>query len=278
MLINGYTKRLIQLALDEDIGTGDLTATAFESFKTQATFSFIAKQDCIICGTKVAKEVYYTLDPVVNVEFFVEDGERITERKVIGQVTGPASSILTGERTALNFIQRLTGVATNTARYVEALSDTNIKILDTRKTTPGWRRLEKYAVKTGGGWNHRLGLFDGVMLKDNHIDAAGSITKAVANVRRFIPTTVKVEIETRNLEEVREAVEAGADIIMLDNFKRETIQDAIDIIDGKAKVEVSGGISLEYLPKLKGMAIDYISIGALTHQAVGVDISLKMRG
>jgi nicotinate-nucleotide pyrophosphorylase (carboxylating) len=276
--MNGYTKRLIQLALDEDIGTGDLTAGAFESFKSQATFNFIAKEDCIICGTKVAQEVYFMLDHDVKVEFSVKDGERVSERRIIGQVTGPASSILTGERTSLNFLQRLSGVATNTARYVEALGDSNIKILDTRKTTPGWRRIEKYAVKTGGGWNHRLGLFDGVMLKDNHVDAAGSITCAVKNVRRFIPTTVKVEVETRNLQEVQEAVEAGADIIMLDNFDVATIEEAVKIIEKRAKIEVSGGVTMDFLKKLRNIDVDYVSIGALTHQATGVDISLKMRG
>lgn len=278
MQMNGYTKRLIQLALDEDIGTGDLTAGAFESFKSQATFNFIAKENCIICGTKVAQEVYFMLDHDVKVEFSVKDGERVSERRIIGQVTGPASSILTGERTSLNFLQRLSGVATNTARYVEALGDSNIKILDTRKTTPGWRRIEKYAVKTGGGWNHRLGLFDGVMLKDNHVDAAGSITGAVKNVRRFIPTTVKVEVETRNLQEVQEAVEAGADIIMLDNFDIATIEEAVKIIEKRAKIEVSGGVTLDFLKKLRNIDVDYVSIGALTHQATGVDISLKMRG
>ena len=278
MLMNGYTKRLIQLALDEDIGTGDLTAGAFESFKSQATFNFIAKEECIICGTKVAQEVYLMLDPDVKVEFSVKDGDRITERRIIGQVTGPASSILTGERTSLNFLQRLSGVATNTAKYVEALGDSDIKILDTRKTTPGWRRIEKYAVKVGGGWNHRLGLFDGVMLKDNHVDAAGSITSAVNNVRRFIPTTVKVEVETRNLEEVAEAVTAGADIIMLDNFDIETIKKAVKVIDKRAKIEVSGGVTIDFLKQLKDTGIDYVSVGALTHQATGVDISLKMRG
>lgn len=277
MLINGYTKRLIQLALDEDIGTGDLTAGAFESFKSQATFNFIAKENCIICGTKVAKEVYFMLDPEVKVEFSVQDGDRITERRVIGQVTGPASSILTGERTSLNFIQRLSGVATNTGKYIEALGESKIKILDTRKTTPGWRRLEKYAVKTGGGWNHRFGLFDGVMLKDNHVDAAGSITGAVKNVRRFIPTTVKVEVETRTLLEVEEAVKAGADIIMLDNFDLENIKEAIKLIDKKAKVEISGGVTIDFLKQIKDIDVDYVSIGALTHQATGVDISLKMR-
>ncbi len=276
--MNGYTKRLIQLALDEDIGTGDLTAGAFESFKSQATFNFIAKEDCIICGTKVAQEVYFMLDHDVKVEFSVKDGEHVSERRIIGQVTGPASSILTGERTSLNFLQRLSGVATNTARYVEALGDSNIKILDTRKTTPGWRRIEKYAVKTGGGWNHRLGLFDGVMLKDNHVDAAGSITGAVKNVRRFIPTTVKVEVETRNLQEVQEAVEAGADIIMLDNFDIATIEEAVKIIEKRAKIEVSGGVTMDFLKKLRNIDVDYVSIGALTHQATGVDISLKMRG
>jgi nicotinate-nucleotide pyrophosphorylase (carboxylating) len=278
MLMNGYTKRLIQLALDEDIGTGDLTAGAFESFKSQATFNFIAKEECIICGTKVAQEVYLMLDPDVKVEFSVKDGDHITERRIIGQVTGPASSILTGERTSLNFLQRLSGVATNTSKYVEALGDSNIKILDTRKTTPGWRRIEKYAVKVGGGWNHRLGLFDGVMLKDNHVDAAGSITSAVNNVRRFIPTTVKIEVETRNLTEVAEAVSAGADIIMLDNFDIETIKEAVKVIDKRTKIEVSGGVSIDFLKQLKGIEVDYVSIGALTHQARGVDMSLKMKG
>jgi nicotinate-nucleotide pyrophosphorylase (carboxylating) len=270
-------ERLIQLALEEDIGTGDLTARAFRNQNKIGTFKYLAKEDFILCGTKSATIVFQELEGDIDVKFYKEDGAHLKKGEFFGEVTGPIYSILTGERTSLNFLQRLCGIATNTADYIKELEGTNIRLLDTRKTTPGWRVAEKYAVLIGGGHNHRMGLFDGVMLKDNHVDAAGGIKQAVELVQRNIPSTVKVEIEVRNHAEVQEAVDAGADIIMLDNFDVADIQKAIDIIDKRAKIEVSGGIRKENLKDYRHLAIDYISVGALTHHATSVDISLKIQ-
>jgi len=270
-------ERLIQLALDEDIGTGDLTARAFRAQNKQGIFKYLAKEDFILCGTKSASLVFKELDAGITVNFYNEDGTHIKKGEFFGEVTGPIYSILTGERTSLNFLQRLCGIATNTASYVKELEGTNICLLDTRKTTPGWRVAEKYAVLIGGGHNHRIGLFDGVMLKDNHIDAAGGIKEAVAIVKRNIPSTVKIEVEVRDHIEAKQAAEAGADIIMLDNFEIKDIQKAIDIIAKRAKIEISGGIRKENLKDYRNLDIDYISVGALTHHATSVDISLKIQ-
>ncbi|ADD68507.1 nicotinate-nucleotide pyrophosphorylase [Denitrovibrio acetiphilus DSM 12809] len=270
-------ERLIQLALEEDIGTGDLTARAFRKQNKRGIFKYLAKDDFILCGTKSASLVFEELDEDINVRFYHEDGACLKKGEYFGEVEGPIYSILTGERTSLNFLQRLSGIATETASYVKELKGTNIRLLDTRKTTPGWRVAEKYAVLTGGGHNHRMGLFDGVMLKDNHIDAAGGIKEAVDLVKRNIPSTVKVEVEVRDHEEARQAAEYGADIIMLDNFAVEDIQKAIDIINKRAKIEISGGIRKENLKDYRNLDIDYISVGALTHHATSVDISLKIQ-
>lgn len=269
-------ERLIKLALEEDIGTGDLTARAFRKQNKRGVFRYLAKEDFILCGTKSAALVFKELDEDISVRFFKEDGDHLKKGDIFGEVEGPIYSILTGERTSLNFLQRLSGIATETATYVKELEGTSIRLLDTRKTTPGWRVPEKYAVLTGGGHNHRMGLFDGVMLKDNHVDAAGGIRAAVDLVKRNIPSTVKVEIEVRNLEEAAQAADAGADIIMLDNFPLENIQKAIDIIAKRAKIEISGGVRKETLKNYRGLDIDYISVGALTHHATSVDISLKI--
>jgi len=270
-------ERLVQLALEEDIGTGDLTARAFRKQNKRGVFKYLAKEDFILCGTKTAALVFKELDEDIKVTFYKEDGDLLKKGEQFGEVEGPIYSILTGERTSLNFLQRLSGIATETATYVKELEGTNIKLLDTRKTTPGWRVAEKYAVLVGGGHNHRMGLFDGVMLKDNHVDAAGSIKEAVELVKRNIPSTVKVEIEVRNHDEARQAAEYGADIIMLDNFNVEDIQKAIDIIGKRAKIEISGGIRRENLKDYRELDIDYISVGALTHHATSVDISLKIQ-
>lgn len=276
MLSNSHVESLIRLALDEDIGDGDLTTNAFDAFHEEGKFKFLAKEDCILCGTEYASMVFRILDPEVTIEFLHKDGTWLKSGEIFGYATGPIASILSGERTALNILQRLSGISTNANQYVEFLNDTRIKILDTRKTTPGWRVLEKYAVKNGGAYNHRMGLFDGVMLKDNHVDACGSITKAVATVKDRIPITVKVEVEVRSVAEAEEAANAGADIIMLDNFEMDSIQEAIEIIDKRSKIEISGGINYSNLQNYKGLDIDYISIGALTHQAKNVDMSLKL--
>lgn len=269
--------KLIELSLYEDIGRGDLSSIVIEDYLGYAEFQFIAKEESVLCGTEVAKKIFGKIDNSLSVNFFKNDGDLLSAGEVFGKVTGYTGSILSGERTALNFMQRLSGIATNTKRYIEKLSDSNIKIIDTRKTTPGHRILEKYAVTVGGGSNHRFGLFDGVMLKDNHIDAVGSIKKAVEIARKKAPITVKIEVETRNLKEVKEAIEASADIIMLDNFSIKDIKEAISIVKKRAKLEVSGGVNIENLDLYKKLKIDYISIGALTHQAKSVDMSLKFR-
>jgi nicotinate-nucleotide pyrophosphorylase (carboxylating) len=270
-------QELIRLALKEDIGTGDLTALAFRKQNKPATFKYLAKEDFTLCGTKAASTVFKELDSDIEVNFTREDGDLLKKGEVFGTVKGPVYNILTGERTSLNFLQRLSGIATNTAEYVKELEGTNIKLLDTRKTTPGWRVVEKYAVLIGGGNNHRMGLFDGVMLKDNHIDAAGGIAEAVKLVQNSIPSTVKVEVEVRNIDEAKQAAEAGADIIMLDNFAIEDVQKAIDVIAKRAKIEISGGIRKDNLKDYRELDIDYISVGALTHHATSVDISLKIK-
>lgn len=277
-LYSTFVNKLIELAIEEDIGRGDISCIAIESCLKNSVFEFKAKEDFILCGIEVAKRVFKRIDENLEVNFNKKDGDFLTKGETFGYVKGFTGSILMGERTALNFLQRLSGIATNTGNFVKQLEKSRIKIIDTRKTTPGHRVLEKYAVFVGGGSNHRFGLFDGIMLKDNHIDAVGSISEAVRLARLATPVTIKIEVETRNLDEVKEAVEAGSDIIMLDNFDIDMIKKAVKIIKKRAMIEVSGGVNLKNLHKYKKLKIDYISIGALTHQATSVDISLKFCG
>ncbi len=277
MLTTKLIDDLIRIAIREDIGHGDITSNAIED-NSISVFNFMAKEKFIFCGSLIAKKVFKEIDFSLEIDFKITDGTLTEKNQIIGTVKGKTTSILKGERTALNFLQRLSGIATNTRKFIEKLNNDRIKILDTRKTTPGHRVIQKYAVKVGGGSNHRYGLYDGVMLKDNHIDAAGGIKKAVEKVRYNIPSTIKIEVETRSLKEVKEAVEAGADIIMLDNFDLADIEKACEIINKKAKIEISGGVSLNNICNYSKFDIDYISIGALTHQAQSVDISLKFGG
>ncbi|MEC9492687.1 carboxylating nicotinate-nucleotide diphosphorylase [Flexistipes sp.] len=276
MLKNYLVDKLIELALLEDIGHGDITTESIFKENNTGRFHFLAKEEMVLCGTEVVKKVFSNMNSNIETTFHFKDGDKIQQNTYFGEVTGTVSSILTGERTALNFLQRLSGIATNTRRYTACLKHSDIKILDTRKTTPGHRVLEKYAVKIGGGANHRFGLFDGVLIKDNHIDAAGSISEAVKKAKESIPSTVKIEVEIRNLTELQQAVKAGADIVMLDNFKREDIIEACKIVNKRAKIEISGGITLEEIDGLKKYDIDYISVGALTHSSGNIDISLKI--
>ncbi|MCX8083404.1 MAG: carboxylating nicotinate-nucleotide diphosphorylase [Calditerrivibrio sp.] len=277
MIFNHLLDKLIDLALEEDIGVGDISTSTLDEYFGYGVFDYKAKENFILCGIDVAKRVFNRLDPDIKVTFNYKDGTYLKKGDIFGTIEGKVSSILKGERVSLNFLQRLSGIATNTRRFIDELKDTNIKIIDTRKTLPGHRILEKYAVRTGGGFNHRFGLFDGVMLKDNHIDALGGITKAIAIIRENIPITIKIEVETRTLDEVKEAVKAGADIIMLDNFDIDNINEASKIICGRAKIEVSGGVNIDNIKLYRNLPIDYISIGALTHQARSVDINLKLR-
>ena len=270
--------RLIALALEEDLGSaGDVTSQALVPADQQGRAEFLAKEPLVLAGTDVVRRVFRAVDPSITVTFSVSDGASIRDRQVFGTVTGPLRAILIGERTALNFLQRLSGVATNTARTVQALEGTRLKVLDTRKTTPGWRVLEKAAVRAGGGTNHRFGLFDGVLIKDNHLAAVGSIGEAVRRARAAVHHLMKVEVEVVDLKGVDEALAAGADALLLDNMDTPTMKKAVEKIAGRAKTEASGGIKLERLPEIAGAGVDFVSMGALTHSSRGVDISLEVQ-
>ncbi|MGN8648589.1 carboxylating nicotinate-nucleotide diphosphorylase [Eubacterium pyruvativorans] len=266
---------LILSALREDINSEDLSANAVIPEHTPGEVELIAKQDGIICGLPVFSRTFELLDPGTCSTFSVSDGDPVTAGQKIGRVRGDIRVLLSGERTALNYLQRMSGIATYTNTVVKLLQGTKTKLLDTRKTTPNMRIFEKYAVKTGGGYNHRYNLSGGVMLKDNHIDAAGSITEAVRRAREYAPFVLKIEVEVENIDMVREAVSAGADIIMLDNMDHEQMAEAIHIIDGRAEVECSGNITKENIKKLTDLGVDYISSGALTHSAPILDLSMK---
>lgn len=266
---------LILSALREDINSEDLSANAVIPAHTPGEVELIAKQDGIICGLPVFSRTFELLDPDTSAAFSVSDGDPVARGQKIGLVRGDIRVLLSGERTALNYLQRMSGIATYTNSVVKLLQGTKTKLLDTRKTTPNMRIFEKYAVKTGGGYNHRYNLSGGVMLKDNHIDAAGSITEAVKRAREYAPFVLKIEVEVENLDMVREAVSAGADIIMLDNMDHEQMAEAIRIISGRAEVECSGNITKENIRKLTDLGVDYISSGALTHSAPILDLSMK---
>jgi nicotinate-nucleotide pyrophosphorylase (carboxylating) len=267
---------LIKLALREDIGIGDITSQAVVPADTMAKGVILSKSDGIIAGLDVAEEVFQILDPEVSFSRLVSDGDGIHSLQELGFAEGRAQSILTAERIVLNFLQRLSGIATLTSEYVRAASGHCAKIIDTRKTTPGWRALEKYAVRVGGGYNHRYGLYDAVLIKDNHIKAVGSVTEAVRRARERIPHTMKIEAEAKTLDQVREAVEAGADIIMPDNMDVKMMSEAVRLIGGKALVEASGGIRLEDISAVAATGVDLISVGALTNSAPPLDISMDI--
>ena len=265
----------IRLALQEDINSEDVSTNAVMPAYKKGEVQLICKEDGLIAGLDVFKRVFTLLDPETNIIFHVEDGERVTKGQGLALLTGDVRVLLSGERTALNYLQRLSGIATYTNLIAELLKGTKTKLLDTRKTTPCMRIFEKYAVRIGGGCNHRYNLSDGVLLKDNHIDAAGGVKEAIEAAKRYAPFVRKIEMETENLDMVKEAVEAGADIIMLDNMTREQMADAIRIIDGRAEIECSGNITRENIKTLIELGVDYISSGALTHSAPILDISLK---
>ena len=270
------TDDLIRLALEEDIGPGDITTDNIVAPDTRGKGTIVAKQDLVIAGLQVAEKVFHTLEPSVRFTTDFSDGDRIAAGTTVVRIAGTLRALLKGERTSLNFLQRLSGIATQARSYVDTVKGAAVKLVDTRKTTPGWRVLEKYAVRVGGASNHRMGLYDGVLIKDNHIAVAGGIARAVRTVRRSISHLVKVEVETASFEEVREALAAGADIIMLDNMDLEQIRKAVQIINNKALVEVSGGVTRQQLEELSRTGVDLISIGALTHSAVAVDLSMNI--
>ncbi len=267
--------KYIRIALEEDIHNEDVSTNAVMPFYQKGTVQLICKEDGIIAGLAVFERVFTMLDPATVVECTARDGDAVKKGEVLGTVTGDVRVLLSGERTALNYLQRMSGIATYTHRVVALLEGTSTKLLDTRKTTPGMRIFEKYAVRVGGGSNHRYNLSDGVLLKDNHIDAAGGVKKAVEAARAYAPFVRKIEVETENLDMVREAVEAGADIIMLDNMTPEEMAEAVRIIDGRAMTECSGNITRENIQTIAGLGVDYVSSGALTHSAPILDISLK---
>ncbi|MBC8243817.1 MAG: carboxylating nicotinate-nucleotide diphosphorylase [Verrucomicrobia bacterium] len=265
---------LVQAALAEDIGDGDATTLALVPEDAIATAAMIAREPLVMAGADLALAVFQQMDERVEFGIEIFDGQQAALGQALLRVQGPARALLTAERTALNFIQRLAGVATLTARFVEQIADTGAQILDTRKTTPGWRSLEKYAVTCGGGKNHRLGLYDQVMIKDNHFAALdGDIAKAVALAREASPG-LKVEVEADSVEQAQAAAEAGADIILLDNMSCDELRDAVGRIDGRAKTEASGGVTLETVREIAETGVDFISVGALTHSAPSVDIAL----
>lgn len=267
--------KLIRMALEEDVSSEDVTTCAVIGPDRQARADLLCKQDGIIAGLSVFERVFQILDPEAKVEFRCEDGDTVSKGQLLAVVSGNAHAILTGERTALNYLQRMSGIATYTNQVVSLLEGSSIRLLDTRKTTPNMRIFEKYAVRVGGGYNHRYNLSDGVLLKDNHINAAGGVAEAVKAAQEYAPFVRKIEVETETLEMVREAVEAGADIIMLDNMTLEDMKKAVEITAGKAKTECSGNVTRENIENLKKIGVDYISCGALTHSAPILDVSLK---
>ena len=266
---------LIRLALQEDITSEDVSTNAVMPTAQQGTVDLIAKEDGIMAGLDVYARVFTLLDPATVVTFQVKDGDRVKPGDLIGTVTGDIRVLLSGERVALNYLQRMSGIATYTRQVADLLEGSGVTLLDTRKTTPNCRIFEKYAVRVGGGCNHRYNLSDGVLLKDNHIGAAGSIKNAIQMAKAYAPFVRKIEIEVETLEQVKEAVDAGADIIMLDNMTPDTMRQAVELIDGRAQTECSGNITKENIQKIREIGVDFVSSGALTHSAPILDISMK---
>ena len=270
--------RIIENALAEDIHTGDITTLAVVRERNEVHARLTAKESFILAGIEVAARVFRMVDPRIVFTPRFSDGDPLKSGDIIAEMLGDAASLLQGERVALNFLQRMSGVATLTGQYMAAVKGTKARIVDTRKTTPGLRSVEKYAVRVGGGNNHRSGLYDGVLIKENHITAAGGISIAIARARAYIPHTMKIEVETETLAEVAEALAAGADIIMLDNMDMAAMREAIAMIAGRALVEASGGVNLETVREIAETGVDIISVGALTHSCRAMDISMLLEG
>ncbi len=269
-------EKIIDLALEEDVGKGDLTTELLFTENIACNAEIRCKESGVLAGLLIASEVFRKLDSSVEFSDFKSDGDTIAPGDVIMNITGSQKHILTGERLALNILQRLSGIATTTSTYVKAVEGHNVKIIDTRKTVPGMRVLSKYAVRVGGGYNHRIGLSDGILIKDNHIKLAGGIKQAVEKIRQNLGSDLKIEVETSRLDQVEQSLKAGADIIMLDNMPDDLMKEAVCMIGGKALVEASGGITLERVRKVAELGVDLISVGALTHSAQALDISLDM--
>lgn len=267
--------QLIRMALQEDITSEDVSTNAVMSTEVKGTVDLIAKEDGIIAGLDVYARVFQMLDEKTEIDFKCKDGDEVKKGELMATLTGDIRVLLSGERVALNYLQRMSGIATYTRQVAKLLEGSKVTLLDTRKTTPNCRVFEKYAVRVGGGCNHRYNLSDGVLLKDNHIGAAGSITKAITMAKEYAPFVRKIEIEVETLEQVKEAVEAGADIIMLDNMTPEVMKQAVELIDGRAQTECSGNITKENIARIREIGVDFVSSGALTHSAPILDISMK---
>jgi len=270
-------QKLIERALKEDLGPGDVTSEATIPAESTSHAVMLAKQSLVLAGLEVGRAVFFTLDSNIQFTPLVKEGERVTVGTEIVRLSGNTRALLAGERVALNLMQHLSGIATLTAQYVEQVEGLKAEVLDTRKTLPGFRQLEKYAVRLGGGRNHRFGLFDGVLIKDNHIKASGSITKAVEQARERAPHLLKIEVETKTIDEVREAIAAKAEIIMLDNMPIDMMREAVTMISGRALVEASGNVTLKTIRAIAETGVDFISSGSLTHSAPAADISMKIK-
>jgi nicotinate-nucleotide pyrophosphorylase (carboxylating) len=268
--------RIIDVALAEDIHTGDITTLAMLPTPRRMRARLVAKEPLVVAGLAVARRVFAKLDPSTEFTPAFADGDRVEPGQVLARLEGDAAALLQGERVSLNLLQRMCGIATQTAAFVKELDGTQARVVDTRKTTPGLRVLEKYAVRVGGGTNHRTGLYDGVLIKENHIAAAGGIAEAVRRARAYIPHTLKIEVETETLDQVRQALDAGADIIMLDNMSLEQMSEAVALIAKRALVEASGGVNLSTIRAIAQTGVDIISVGALTHSVRAADISMLM--
>ena len=267
--------QLIRMALQEDITSEDVSTNAVMPTATKGTVELIAKEDGVIAGLDIYARVFTILDEKTEIDFHCKDGDEVKKGELMATVTGDIRVLLSGERVALNYLQRMSGIATYTRQVAKLLEGSKVTLLDTRKTTPNCRVFEKYAVRVGGGCNQRYNLSDGVLLKDNHIGAAGSVTKAVQMAKAYAPFVRKIEIEVETLEQVKEAVEAGADIIMLDNMTPEVMKQAVELINGRAQTECSGNITKENIQKIREIGVDFVSSGALTHSAPILDISMK---
>ena len=276
MNYDSLIERLLDLAIEEDIATGDISTEAIIPVHSQAVAEMKAKADGVISGLKIIKRVYERFEKDIRWEPLVEDGTAVKKGDIILRIGCSYRTLLLGERLSLNILQRMSGIATATAAFVKELEGTHTQLLDTRKTAPGMRVLDKMAVHDGGGMNHRMGLYDMIMLKDNHIKIAGGIPNAVKAVRKNLPLSVKLEVETTNLEEVRQAVDCGADIIMLDNMSNEAMTEAVKLIAGRAKTEASGNMDIPRLKSVAATGVDYISVGALTHSVKAMDISMNI--
>ena len=271
-----FLDRVILQALEEDLGSGDLTTDGIIDPEVKGTAILETREPIVLAGLNVFRRTFSLLNHEMEYEIFYEDGRQVSKDEVICKIKGSMQAILKGERTALNFLQRMSGIATLTSKYVTAAGSEKVKILDTRKTVPGLRLLDKYAVRMGGGFNHRTGLYDGILIKDNHIAAAGSIEKAVKSAIKNAPHTIKVEVEVEDLSGLEDAIRAGADVVLLDNMSIDEMKKAVELAQGRVLVEASGGITIENIKEIAATGVDMISVGALTHSVKAVDLSLEI--